>query len=178
MFLQDPASFIATTNIWDVSEVYQVEGISPELRELLVRMYQNLNLMATVVDTKESGFYVQNEFVNGNIFFPSPLSSSQTAATPTMRQECMGLVYYASGLPNAGTATIPHNLPIAVGTTFTQIYATSTNASLDGIPIPYASASGDNIELSVDSTNVYITTNSASWVGYTTTYIIIKYLKQ
>jgi hypothetical protein len=178
MFQQDSGSFIATTNIWDVSEVYQVEGLTPQLKELLVRMYQNLNLMATAVDTKESGFYVQNEFVNGNLFFPNPYYSSKTATTPNMRQECMGTVYYPTALPSSGTATIPHNLPITAGTTFTEIRGSSTNPSLDGIPLPYASASGDNIELSVDATNVYITTNSASWTSYTTTYIIVKYLKQ
>jgi len=54
---QQVGSFVPTTNVWDPSEIYSVDVTSPRFKELLVRLYQNVNLIAVVLNTKDSGYY-------------------------------------------------------------------------------------------------------------------------
>ena len=35
-------SYIGTTQVWDVSQIYDIEVNSPEFKELIVRLYQNI----------------------------------------------------------------------------------------------------------------------------------------
>jgi hypothetical protein len=175
MPLQDVGSFIPTTSVWDVSEVLNIEGLDPQLSELLVRMYQNLSNMATVLNGKDTGMYVLSEFTNGQQFFQNPNQPPASERNSYLRQDFRVVINFGA-LPNNTTKAVPHGVKIVQGTTFTRIYGAATNPSLDGVPLPYASASATPIELYVDPTNVYVTTNS-DWSGYTTTYIVIEYLK-
>jgi hypothetical protein len=170
-------SFVPTTNVWDVQQIYQIQSISPELRELLVRLYQNLNLMATNVNLKDTGYYPLSEFVNSQLFFPNPSLTSQTNTFPAYRQVFRATINFGA-LPNTGTKSVAHNLTFDTATTFTRIYgAASDTTDILYIPIPYASASGtDNIELNVDVTNVNITTASDR-TNYNVTYVILEYIK-
>ena len=60
---------------------------------------------------------------------------------------------------------------------WTKIYGTATNASGNGIPIPYAdSVLNNEISINVDLTNVNITT-AIDYSAFTTTYVILEYLK-
>jgi hypothetical protein len=171
-------AFIPTTNIWDTSELQGLDVTKPEFIELLVRMYQNLNRMSEVINIKDSGFYYRQEFVNGQVFFPNPNADPTTELSQSSRQDFRMTVYWTTALPSATSVSIPHNIPWTPTTTATRIYGASTNlTTMKSIPLPYASAPGDNVELQVNATNVVITTDSASWIGYTVTYIVIEYLK-
>lgn len=172
----NPGLFVPTTNVWDVARLYEVDVNTPEFKELLVRLYQNVNNIAISLNWKDTGFYLQEEFVNGQVFFPNPLLSSQTTQTPTYRQVFRSVVNFGA-LPNAGTKSVPHNIVITSGYTFTRIYACATDPLNSFIPIPYASTAGDNIELNVDVTNVNIKTLS-NRTNYTTTYVVLEYIKQ
>lgn len=171
-------SFIPTTNVWDVIErLNEVDVNSPEFKELLVVIYQNINLMALVINTKGTGIYQNQEFVNGQVYFSNPSLSSQTTQLPTERQVWRQVINFGS-LPNATSKSVAHNIPITPAVTFTRIYATSSDTTNKNyIPIPYASASGtDNIQLDVDATNVTITTASDR-TTFTVTYVVLEYLK-
>jgi nucleoside-triphosphatase THEP1 len=63
-------SFVQTTQVWDVDEIYSMDIKSPEFKELLVRMYQNLNDIAVVLNTKDTGYYPLFEMVNSQLWFP------------------------------------------------------------------------------------------------------------
>ena len=170
-------SFIPTTNIWDVNQVNDLEDIKPELKELLVRLYQNLNRMSLVLNTKDSGFYVTNEFTTGQVYFPNPANSSATPQGPVFRQTLRVVVNFGP-LPNAGVKSVPHNIPVTPGFTFTRIYGcASDTVGFNYIPLPYASPTlVDNIELKVTATDVVITT-AADYSAYTVTYVILEYIK-
>ena len=59
----------------------------------------------------------------------------------------------------------------------TKIYGTATDAAGNGIPIPYPSNTANaNIEINVDLTNVNITT-AIDYSAFTTTYVVLEYLK-
>jgi hypothetical protein len=170
-------SFVPTTNVWDPAELYSVEVTSPRFKELLVRLYQNINLMAIVLNTKDSGYYNNiEEFVNGQVWFPNPALNSTSQLTPTFRQVFRTVVNFGP-LPNAGTTSVPHNIPITDGVTFTRIYgAASDTAGHNYIPIPYVEASGALVAIQVDATNVNITTVDDR-TNYTVSYVVLEYIK-
>jgi len=171
-------AFIETNFIWDVQNIQETDVNSPEFKELLVRLYQNLGKMATILNVKDSGIYDVEEFVNGQLWFANPANNSSTVAVADLRQDMRLVINYAEALPNAGVVDIPHGLSVTAKTTFTRIYAVANDVTnLEYIPIPYASASGtSNIEISVDDENVYITTAS-NRSTFTITYIVLEYLQ-
>lgn len=170
--------FVPTTNVWDVGNLYQIEVDSPQFKELLVRLYQNINTIATVLNLKDSGYYTTREFVNGQSFFPNPALNSSTDTVATYRQVFRTVVNFGA-LPNATTKSVAHNIVITAGYTFTRIYASASDTTgLTYIPIPYVDAAGvDGIELNVDATDVNITTTSDR-TNYTVCYVVVEYIKQ
>lgn len=177
LIYQNTGSFIPTSYVWDVARLYEVDVNSDEFKELLVRLYQNLNLMAISLNTRDAGYYNTSEFVNGQIFFPNPMLNSSTSAAPEFRQVYRKVINFGA-LPNAGTKTVPHGITITGTTTFTRIYGTASDTTDKiYIPLPFASPTAtDSIELYVDSTNVgVITGNNES--AFTITYIILEYLQ-
>lgn len=168
-------SFVPTTNIWDIQQLQQLD-IDPQLKELLVRLYQNVNTISLSLNTRDAGYYVQEEFINGQIFFPNPALSSSTPQSPTMRQ-VYRLVIDTGTLPNAATSTIP--LPITLGPTYTmtRIYGAATDLNTSFIPLPYASpVAGDDILLRATTTDIIIQT-AIDYTAYTTSYVVIEYIK-
>jgi hypothetical protein len=157
-----------------VSPIYQSK-LSPELKEILVRLYQNLSQMATNVNLKDTGYYANQRFVNGQLYFPNPTLTSQSTTSPQYRQVFRQVVNFGA-LPNASTKSVAHGITTTSTVTFTRIYGCSTNPSTEYIPLPYASATGDNIELNADPTNVNITTNSADWIAFTITYVVLEFI--
>lgn len=168
--------FVPTTNVWDVQQLYEVDVTSPAFIELLVRLYQNINNIATALNIKDSGYYITQEFVNGQLFFPNPLLNSSTAQEAGFRQ-VWRLVIDFGALPNTAAKSVPHNLIINSGVTFTRIYgAASDTTGFNYIPLPYASVSGiDDIQLDVDATNVIITTAS-NRTNFNVCYVVLEYL--
>lgn len=170
-------AFVPTTNIWDVPGLYQVED--PLVGQLLVRLYQNIGEIALVLNIKTTGFYNTQQYIDGNIWFPNPISNSSDTNATQFRQE-QRLVLNVGTLPNTTTLTIPHGITCTTSTSFTHIYGAATNpvSTFSYIPLPYSSATAvaDNIEVYADGTNVYITTG-ADYSAYTISYIVLEFLQ-
>jgi len=174
---KDLGSFIPTTQLWDTSEVFEANIGNEELKELLVRMYQNLNRMALSLNVKESAYYDTEEFVTGQQYFPLPGLTSAGTQFPDYRQTTRKVINFG-GLPNAGTTNIAHGIICSADTIFTRIYgvATDPTGGFSYLPLPYSSNTLiNNIDLSVTGTNVSITTG-INRTAYTITYIVIEWL--
>jgi hypothetical protein len=170
-------SFIPTSYVWDVARLYEVDINSDEFKELLVRLYQNLNIMALSLNIRDAGIYNTDEFVNGQIFFPNPLLDSSTPEAPEFRQVFRKVINFGA-LPNTTTKSVAHGITLTGATTFTRIYGAASNTTGKVyIPLPYVSlTAGDSVQIYVDATNVnVITGNDKS--AFTTTYIILEYLQ-
>lgn len=173
----NPGLFIPTTSVFDIELMRKADVNSHEFKELLVRLYQNVNNIALALNQKDSGLYYQEEFVTGQVYFPNPSLSSTTQQQPTPRPVFRKVINFGS-LPNTGSTSVAHGLTVTANFSFTRIYGAATDPSTSFIPLPYASPTdADNIELSVDATNVTITTGSDR-TGYTTCYVVLEYLKQ
>lgn len=174
---QNIGLFVNTTFTLDVAELQRIEVTSPEFKELLVRLYENLNSMVLALNIKDSAYYNTSEFVNGQLLFPNPANNSTTASAPDFRQIYRKVINFGA-LPNTATKSVAHGITMSAATTFTRIYAAASDTTgMTYIPIPYASVAGTNVELSVDATNVNITTG-ANLTNYNICYVILEYVQQ
>jgi hypothetical protein len=174
----DYGSYIPTTQVWDVSEIYETEVTSPQFKELIVRLYQNINAQSMSINGRSSGMYDTSEFVNGHTYFPNPALNSTTAKSPQERQVFRKVINFGA-LLNAGEKTVAHGITITDDITFTHIYGTANDPiNHYYLPLPYASpaALNENIKLKVVGNNVSVTTGDDR-TGYTVTYIVLEYLK-
>jgi len=174
--------YIPTTQVWDVTEIHEIDVTKPEFKELLVRMYQNLNSMSMAIGTKESSFYSTLETVKGQAFNPRIADTDTTISNPESRQVFNKVVNFGA-LPNTATKSVAHDITTNVGFSFTRIYGCATKpdanpANFRAIPIPYVDPGvlANGILLNVDGTNVNITT-AADYSAYTVTYVILEYIK-
>ena len=165
-----------TSNVWDVSEIYETDVNSREFKELLVRLYQNLNLMANVLDSKDSGVYDIDEFSNGQQFFPDPLLDSSTSKAPVYRPVIRKVINFGA-LPNNAETAIAHGITFTTDCTMTRMYAVATDSAAQTyIPIPFVGAAGGDIELRADGANVYIRTTTNRTM-YNRCIVVLEYIK-
>jgi hypothetical protein len=168
--------FIPTTNIYEIEQIQQ-EGLSKELiRNILVHLYQDMSNVAIALNLKDSAYYFGEEFMNGQVLFPNP---NIVNANLSGRQIFRTVVNFGA-LPVTTTKSVPHNIIVNNTTSFTRIYGCASNTmTFNYIPIPYSSSTAvaNNIQLSVDSMNVNITTG-IDQSAYTTTYVILEYVKE
>lgn len=168
--------FVPTTNIYEIEQIQQ-QGLDKELlRNIFVHLYQDMCNVAVALNLKDSAYYPLEEFMNGQVYFPN---GNVVNPNYSGRQVFRTVINFGA-LPNTTTIAVAHNISVFNSFSFTRIYGCSTNPiTQEFIPLPYASASAvaNNIELKVDSTNVYITTG-ANQSAYTITYVILEYLKE
>lgn len=169
--------FVPTTFSWEI-EAAQDLNIDPQLKELIVKLYQHINILSLALNAKDTGYYATEEFVNGQQFFPNPTLSSSTSRSPVQRQVFRKVIDFGA-LPNTATKSVAHGITMGAGFTLTRLYGAATNPSTSYIPLPFASptALADNIQLDMDATNINITTGK-NQTAYTTCYVVIELIKQ
>lgn len=173
-FQNDFGVFLPITAAFDPESLTELTQ-DPKFKELVVLITQQYNNTANVVNLKETGYYITTEIVNSQFWF----NPNVTSVDQALFRNAFRLVVNFGALPNAGTKIVPHNIQGFTDgvATWTRIYATATSPSSPGIPIPYASSVlNENISINVDDTNIYITT-AIDYSAFTTTYVILEYLK-
>lgn len=169
-------SFVPTTHIWDIGYFMELDVTSREFKELLVRLYHNVNLIATVLNSKDTGIYDTSIFVNGQQFFPNTAAPGTSAISSNFRPVYRKVINFGA-LPNNNITSIAHGITCSAYTTFTRIYGVATKPTVpySYIPLPFVDSGGNHIELNVDNANVnIITTDDRS--AYTQCYVIVEYL--
>lgn len=162
-------SYIPTTNVWDVSQLYEIDVNSDEFKELLVRLYQNVNNIALVLNTKSTGYYINEEFVSGKLFF-NPASNDPLLLRPGF------IKTIDTGALGAGLTAINHNIAVTNTFKFMFIYGAASNTgTLIYYSLPFAGAAGNNIEIIVTATQILITNNSG--VTFTDSQVTLEYCK-
>lgn len=170
-------SFVALSDTFDDQTLQELDSNSFEFKDFIVRLRRAVTNISNALNTKDTGMYVCQDFVNGQVYFPNPALTSSTGQQPTFRQVYRKVINFGA-LPNAATTSVAHNIIIDSQFTFTRIYGCATNPNTTFIPLPYAhTTSADNIILNVDTTNVNITTG-IDYSSYTTSYVILEYINQ
>ena len=166
---------VPSTPSVDVSSLKGKGLDSPELTELLVRLYQQIGAISIASNQKDIGLYILNQGYNGQQWFPNPAAYNTSGLRSVIR-----VTINFGALPDAGTKFVAHGITVTSTTTFTRIYATASDTTGETyIPIPFVSVSGTisagNTEISVDNTNVYITT-TGNGSNYNVCYVILEYI--
>ena len=177
--------YIPATQVWDVNDIYNTKDLGEGLKELLVRMYQNLNSMALAVNKKETGLYPREEFICGQQYYPEIGLNSSSEQAPKLRQVTRKVIAWVNPstglykpLPNASTDTVAHGLVFDANSIPTNIYGAAYDPSvMKSIPLPWIADTGDNIAVWLDGTNVNIKTFGTSRTNFTIANIVIEYLK-
>ncbi len=163
--------FIESTAVFDVSRLYEVDVNSEEFKELLVRLYQNVNNIALALNLKNSALYLLEEFNTSAQYF-DPATNNQLLLRPQFRR-----TYNFGPVALGVNPGLPHGLTIGPTWVFTDIYGALTdNIGQNYYPLPWASAGGaTNIELKVNAANIVITNNSG--IAFTSCIVTLEYLK-
>jgi len=188
--VQEFGLFLPSTYTFDVARLYEVDVNSPEFKELLVRLYQDVNSIILSLNLKESGLYDNtNEFVTGAVYYPRPGLTSTTQQESALRQEYATIIDFGA-LPNAGNKSAPHGIVFTSQMMFTRMYATATDttnlqaisinnvdAGLVTVPPPTLTPSPlGNVQIYVDATDVWIRT-TANLTNFDQCVVVLKYLK-
>lgn len=170
------SAFIQTTDVYDVDVIRSLDIKSDEFKEFLVRLRQSTNNIAVALNFRDAGYYIQELFNCGQVYFPNLALSSSTNQEPTYRAVYRIVVNFGN-LPSNNTKSVVHNIPnIDATTVFTRIYAVATNpTALNYFPIP--NYDGVNVtSIDVDAVNVNITTNWNA-LAYTTCLVVLEFFK-
>ena len=168
-FVANTGASVPTTNVWDVGRLYEVDVNSDEFKELLVRLYQNVNNIALVVNLKDTAYYLNIEYGTNQQYYnlanPSPLK-----LRPGFR-EAVDI-----GALGAGVTAVNHGLVVTADWKWMKIYGAATISGTPvGYPLPFAGATGNNIEVTVTATQVVV--NNQSGVVFTDSTVILEYVK-
>lgn len=176
----DLGSYIPTTQIWELGELQKVDVKSPEFKELLIRLYQQVGNIVQVINDKDTGLYDTTEFVCGQTYFPDP--NAVANAVPDTRRQVFRKVINYGALPNASDKGVAHgiDIPVAGAFTITRLYGAATDPTHRlYYPLPYVANSKDEpIALWATATEVYTDTYATDRTDFTQVYIVIEYIKQ
>lgn len=144
---------------------------------LQLRKY--LNNIASALNVKENGFYLEEETPTAGVFIPiaTPKSSANVKFRPMFRK-----VVDFGALPNATTKSVPHGISTTENYSIIKLQGGATDAGvstlnsalaipMDGIP------NNQRVSLTMDATDVIIQT-SMDRTNYTRTFIVIEYIKE
>jgi len=172
--VQNFGFYLPTTTIFDAELIKDIEVTSDEFKELIIQLYQTVNNIALLANAKTTGFYFLQEFNTGEQLF------NANDDINNLRPMFFTVVNFGA-LPAAGTKSVAHGITnIDLNYTPIVVSGASVNpATVTWIPIPYTSASAiaNNLEITVDATNVNITTGGTDYSAYTRTLVLLKYVK-
>lgn len=164
--------FIPTTEIIGTQLAVEAAKDNVLMQQILIRIIETINKQNIAINLKETGFFITDEIATGEIFF---------GATPGSRRQVFKKTIIFGALPAVGGVpkTVPHGLTPTANWSWIEVQAAATDpVGLFGLQIPYASASGiDDIEISVDNTNVIITT-ATNRSAFSRCFVTLKYIKQ
>ena len=171
----NPGSMIALRNIFSPSYIQGLDPNTNEFKSFLVKLNENINNIAFILNTSAAGYFPLTEYVNNEIYFPDPSLSSSTPQAPVWRQVFRNVVNFGA-LPNTATKSVAHGLDITSGYSVVHLYGGATNPSTSFIPLPFVGAAGGSIELNFDATNVNIITTDDK-TAYTRCFVVMEYIK-
>lgn len=139
---------------------------------------EQLKRLAIAVNTREIGFFLDEELLTGKAFIPG-LNNASNGGTSELFRQVLRKVIDFGPLPNAGTKSVPHGISFTGNFTlvFMGAYATDPIA-LIALPIPFADPTNVNtIAINMGVTNVSITTAS-NLSNFTRVFVICEFLQE
>lgn len=136
-------------------------------------LVENIKKQANGINARQIGFFLDEEIPMGGQFIP--LASNSQEYRSMLRK-----VVDFGGLPKTTNKRISHGITVNSDFTLVTLYgsATKPTSTFSAIPIPYSSPTlNENIELSMDASDIIITTDS-DYSAYTRCFIIAEYIQE
>jgi len=177
-------AYLPSTQVWDTSEVESAEGVNDPTKELVIRMYQKLADMATMINYKETGLYPTQEFVCSKKYFANETLTSTSGRTPKLREVIrktlpwLDEVTGTSALPNAALGNMKHVLTFDANTVLVGLTAACTDPTHRVyMTLPYVSCAKGTIAIWANATDVFIECCGFDGTDFTINNIVIEYIK-
>lgn len=139
---------------------------------------EQLKKITNAVNTKEIGFFLDQELLSGKAFIPG-INIATDGATSQQFRTVLRKVIDFGPLPNAEIKSVPHDIFVDYNFTLVQMYAAATDpVGLQAFPIPYAAAgTNDSVALYMDDNNINIITQT-NRSSFTRVFIVVEYLQE
>lgn len=138
---------------------------------------EQLKKITTAVNSREIGFFIDEEVLTGKFFIPG-INSALDGGTSQQFRTVLRKVIDFGPLPNSSSKSVPHGITVDNNFTLVQFYATATDpTSPQALPIPYISVAGLIVQLDMDATNIVITTNSA-FSRFSRCFVTVEYMQE
>jgi hypothetical protein len=147
-----------------------------EARPFLV---EQLKKLATAINIREIGWFLDEELLSGKAFIPG-INALSTGASSQIYRQVLRKVIDFGALPAAGTKSVPHGINFDNNFTLTFFGAYATDPlNLIAFPIPYADpiALVNAVSLTMDVTNVNITVG-INRSAFTRCFVTIEYMQE
>jgi hypothetical protein len=145
--------------------------IPEEWEEARQAIIEQLKKLANAVNTREIGWFLDEELLSGKQFYPGVNNVQQF-------RTILRTVIPFGALPNAGTKAVAHNVDVDENFSLISMWLSATDpVNLVGFSLAYYSIAPGDIKLSYTSTDAVVTTQS-DYSLYTTSYIIFEYIKE
>ena len=172
--------FLPTTYEFDVAQLQDVNVNTPEFKELLVRLYGNVNEIVSALNLKETGKYTLTEFVTGKTWYP--------ISNPMVERPAFRIVVPFGALVNNACKQVPHGITVTPTFRIKIIDCVANRPQnlpgtpFSAVPIPYVSTTNppEGVEIFIGGVNITICTTSivTDWTQYTDVDVILEYTKQ
>ncbi len=139
---------------------------------------EQLKKISTAVNSREIGFYLDQELLSGKAFIPGANEIADGGTSQQFRTILRKVIDFGT-LPDNSTKSVPHGIVFDNNFTLIQLWASATDpTNFIALPIPYVStAAGFSIQLYMDQTNVNIVTTSVKNT-YTRCFVFIEYCQE
>lgn len=135
--------------------------------QLLIRLKEILTDISLRLNQRQIGIYQISETLSGQQW-PS--------VNPTTSLQPFRKIFIGITITGSGTTSIAHNIDTTtIGFVWTRIEGTAQSAGATlGIPLPQSAP--DDVEITVDPTNINIIAATGTYNGYTAT-VTLEYIK-
>lgn len=172
----EPRAYLPTF-IYDTEQIKELNINSQEFKNFLVTLTLTIGDIISTINYKESAFYPLEEVVTNVLLFNT--QAQLLDGRQDLSRNGFRIIVNFGSLPNAATKSVAHNVA-GIGSTYSFIKidgAATDPTSMTFIKLPFSSPTlNENIKVTVDATNVNITT-AIDYTAYTTSYIILEYIK-
>jgi len=175
----NPGQFIGTTQVYDLGHS------SVNTKDFTTHLRNNFNNIVIALNAKVSGYYSQEEFINGKIFYPDYSRCNSATTPPPQFRQVYSKVVETGALPNAaGTKSVAHNIegyPAAGAMTFifTRIVGCATDqTNRNAFEFPYSNpaALADSVAVDIIGPNVVIQVGK-NRSTYNKSHVYVEYIK-
>lgn len=143
--------FVPTSVIYDSQRIFEADVNSNDFKQLIVRLYQSINILSLAINAREVGTYSTDEFVIGNLYYnPDPAHISNLR--PIFRK-----TFNTGALVPGPNPGIPHGLTFTTSWQPVHIYG----VACDTVNKVYWPMPNSDITVEVNATDIVI----SNWSG-------------